>query len=254
MSTRPGTQSPIRALSSCTPMEVFVISSVPLFLRGTSTSRAPLHAEARPSVVPRSRRGSRRVTGGSSLLRAQRPPSDLRRRCRRLPCSEVFLLGVRRVSPVPIQPFPTCCRPYPAGTVRGPQPVLSADDVAFARTRGARLPGFVLTGLARRSMPAARRVAPRPRVGFVRGTSRSAFATASAPPLLHGFWFLPRWGFHPWGCISFFFLSGHAAHEGRPRKTGDGRRDAACRTWDELGERGTRAISDIRRGLSSAGS
>src|ERR1019366_4488268 len=56
--------SPIRVLSSCTPIEVFVISSVPLLVRGTSTSRAPLHAGARTpvaaplqaSVAPRYRR------------------------------------------------------------------------------------------------------------------------------------------------------------------------------------------------------
>ncbi len=39
---------------------------------------------------------SHRVTDGSSLRWTQRHPCDLRRRCRRLPCSEVFLLGVTR--------------------------------------------------------------------------------------------------------------------------------------------------------------
>ena len=48
------------------------------------------------------RRTSHRVTGGSSLRRTQRPPSGLRRRCRRLPCSGVFLPGTRRASPVSI--------------------------------------------------------------------------------------------------------------------------------------------------------
>jgi len=68
------------------------------------------------------RRASRRVTGGSSLRRTQRPPSGLRRRCRRLPCSGVFLPGTRRASPVPMQPFAACCRPYPAGIGCGCQP------------------------------------------------------------------------------------------------------------------------------------
>ena len=40
-----------RVLSSCTPTEVIVISSVPLLVRGTSTSRVPLHAGARTPVA-----------------------------------------------------------------------------------------------------------------------------------------------------------------------------------------------------------
>ena len=46
-------------------------------------------------------------------------PLAFGRRCRRLPCSEVFLLGTSRGSPVPTHPFLTCCRHYPAGTFCG---------------------------------------------------------------------------------------------------------------------------------------
>ena len=109
-------------------MEVVVISSVPLLRSRSLDQPGPL---ARPGLATPGRRSScgrasRRVTGGSSLRRAQRPPSGLRRRCRRLPCSEGFLLGARRASPVPAQPFAACCRPYPAGTDRG-QPAFLRD-------------------------------------------------------------------------------------------------------------------------------
>jgi hypothetical protein len=63
--------------------------------------------------------GSPRLYEGSRLVRAQRPPSGLRRCCQHLPFSGVFLPGTRRASPVSIQPFPACCRHYPAGSDRG---------------------------------------------------------------------------------------------------------------------------------------
>ena len=61
------------------------------------------------------------------------------RRCRRLPCSEVFLLGTRRGSPVPTHPFLTCCRHYPAGALCGFSQ-FSATGFAFASSREARPP------------------------------------------------------------------------------------------------------------------
>src|SRR5207237_6283050 len=75
-------------------------------------------------------------------------PLAFERRCRRLPCSRVFLPGTRRASPVPMQPFAACCRHYPAGIGCGYQPASSAADAAFASTREAQLPDIVLTGLA----------------------------------------------------------------------------------------------------------
>lgn len=85
-----------------------------------STSWAPLQRRGLAfRFVPLLMAGSLRVTGGSPLLRAQRPPSGLRRCCQRLPCSGGFLPGTRRASPVPVQPFPACCRHYPAGSGRG---------------------------------------------------------------------------------------------------------------------------------------
>lgn len=85
-----------------------------------STSWAPLQRCGLASrFVPLLVAGSLRVTGGSPLLRAQRPPSGLRRCCQRLPFSGGFLSGARRASPVSAQPFPACCRHYPAGSGRG---------------------------------------------------------------------------------------------------------------------------------------
>ncbi len=85
-----------------------------------STSRAPSQRHGLAfRLVPLLLAGSLRVTGGSPLLRAQRPPSRLRRCCQRLPFSEDFLPGARRASPVSVQPFPACCRHYPAGSGRG---------------------------------------------------------------------------------------------------------------------------------------
>jgi hypothetical protein len=66
-------------------------------------------------------------------------PLVFSRRCRRLPCSEVFLRGTGRGSPVPTHPFLTCCRHYPAGTSCG-FIQFSAAGAAFAGGRGARLP------------------------------------------------------------------------------------------------------------------
>ncbi len=103
--------------------------------RSLSSSRClPSSAECRPAgplrnvagsrsrSVRRLMAGSRRVTGGSSLLRAQRPPSGLRRRCQRLHCSGGFLSGARRASPVPNRPFPACHHHYPAGIASGLSP------------------------------------------------------------------------------------------------------------------------------------
>ena len=114
------------------------------------------------------RRASRRVTGGSSLRRTQRPPSGLRRRRRRLPCSGVFLPGARRASPVPMQPFAACCRHYPAGIGCGCQPAFFRRRCCLRHGTSGSASGLNLTRLARRSIPAARSVAPRPCAGFVR--------------------------------------------------------------------------------------
>lgn len=103
-------------------MEVVVFLTVPLFVCGSSISWAPLQLSARPPEVPLLSARSRRITNGSSLLRAQLPPSDLRPCCQCLPCSKGFLLGVRRASPVPMQPFLACHRHYPAGIDGGHQP------------------------------------------------------------------------------------------------------------------------------------
>ena len=55
------------------------------------------------------------ITRASTLLHPKLSPSDLRLHCCKLPFSRAFLPWVRRVSPVPIQPFLTCHRQYPAG-------------------------------------------------------------------------------------------------------------------------------------------
>jgi len=93
---------------------------VPPFVYGTSTSWVPLQRCGLAfRFVPLLVAGSLRVTEGSSLVRTQRPPTGLRRCCQRLPFAGRFLPGARRASPVPAQPFPTCCRHYPAGSDRG---------------------------------------------------------------------------------------------------------------------------------------
>ena len=58
---------------------------------------------------------SHRVTGGSLLLRAQRPPSGLQSALPPLTLLRKFLSGTRRASPAPSHPFSACCRHYPAG-------------------------------------------------------------------------------------------------------------------------------------------
>jgi hypothetical protein len=102
---------------------------VPFLVRGSSTSRAPLHAGARtPVAAPLA---GERPAALPAVLRSDGPsghPLAFGRRCRRLPCSGMFLPGARRASPVPALPFAACCRHYPAGTGRGYQP-------AFFRAR-----------------------------------------------------------------------------------------------------------------------
>ena len=93
---------------------------MPHLVCGLSTSWAPLQRCGLASrVVPLLRAGSLRITGGSPLVRAQRPPSGLQRCRQRLPCSGGFLPGTRRASPVSVHPVPACCRHYPAGSGRG---------------------------------------------------------------------------------------------------------------------------------------
>ena len=109
---------------------------------------------------------SHRVTGGSLLLRAQRPPSGLRRRCRRLPCSGDFFPGpggLHQLHHIPSLRAAVITPPVP--TTRSAR--VPAVGVAFANAREARPPVLVLTRLARRSIPAARKVAPGPSVRFV---------------------------------------------------------------------------------------
>ena len=65
-----------------------------------------------------------------------------------------------------VQPFLACRRQYPAGTACGLSQ-LSADDIAFANQREARLPGCVFTRPAQRSIPAARKIASQANPGFV---------------------------------------------------------------------------------------
>ena len=79
-------------------------------------------------------RGSRGATRGSSLLSAQRTPSGLQRRHRRLPCSGVLVPGAGRASPVPMPPFSACRRHYPARALHGHRPA-SADGATAACTR-----------------------------------------------------------------------------------------------------------------------
>src|SRR5262245_18586843 len=73
---------------------------MPHLVHDASPSRVPFTALGLAPTASLLLAGSRRVTGGSPLLWAQRTPSGLRRCCQRLPCSDVFLVGTRRASPV----------------------------------------------------------------------------------------------------------------------------------------------------------
>jgi hypothetical protein len=70
---------------------------MPLLVRGTSSSRAPLHAGARFHPSRRSSTG-KRPAALPAVLYSDGPsghPRVFGRRCRRLPCSGVFLPGTR---------------------------------------------------------------------------------------------------------------------------------------------------------------
>ena len=176
--------------------------------------------------------GSLRITGGSLLLRAQRSPSGLRRCCQRLPFSEVFLLGARRASPVPVQPFLACCRHYPAGSGRGISQVAAA-GVAFAKSREARHPGLGISRGLRgvrylrptRSLPG---LSPGLSGGTAPGFRPRSVSSAS------WCWLFPCWGFHPLGHTVFtgHARSGHADFpHPAPQKHGFAtRRKAECTT------------------------
>jgi hypothetical protein len=180
-----------------------------------------LHAGARtPVAAPRKGRASRRVTGGSSLRRTQRPPSGLRRRCRRLPCSGGFLPGASRASPVPMQPFAACCRPYPAGIGCGCQPAFFRRRCCLHHGSSGSASGPTLTRLAQRSMPAARSVAPRPEGRVRQEAPRRAFATPTRLLSFTAPWPLPCRDFHSLGCTAFLLVTPYRTACDSPRARG----------------------------------
>lgn len=133
-----------------------------------STSRAPLQRDGLAfRLAPLLSAGSLRITEGSPLLRAQRPPSGLRRCCQRLPCSGDFSPGPGGLRQFRYNPSLRAAVITPLDPV-AVSAILSTTGTAFAKIREARHPETCLTRLARRSIPTAHRVAPRAKLGFVR--------------------------------------------------------------------------------------
>ena len=139
-----------------------------LFVRGSSTSWVLLHAGLAPS-----RRlfltASRRITDGSSLCRTQRPPSDLRSS---LP-TPTLLRGLSPRDQEGLHLFRY--NPSLRAAVITPPELATVSNLfpwfecCLRLYTGGSASGLVLTGLARRSIPAARSVAPWSNTRFVRG-------------------------------------------------------------------------------------
>ena len=162
------------------------MSSVPPVVRGTSTSRVPLHAGARTpvaaprkaSVPPRYRRFLTPTDPAATLW-----PSDA--------VADAYLApGCFSPGPGGLHQF-QCNPSLRAAVLTPPESAAavsqrsSAADAAFATVRVARLPVITFTRLAQRSMPAAHSVAPRPASGLSGGTA-PRFRHSDASPQLHG--------------------------------------------------------------------
>ncbi len=146
-----------RALSSPCVLSAF---SVPALLsRSLSSPQClTLSAESSVSRVPSQVRclagqrtppalgGSRRIAGGSLLLRTQRPPSGLRRRYRRLPFSSVSL-GTRRASLVPYTSLLCVLSPFPRRDCVRFQSAFRSQFCLRQATRGSAPSAFHFRGL-----------------------------------------------------------------------------------------------------------
>jgi hypothetical protein len=134
-------------------------------------------------------------------FRTQLLPSDLWRRCRPLPCSAGFLPGARRASPVPAQPFPACCRHYPAGSRSGLSE-FSAPGTAFRQSLRGSAPGIgsygALLGVRYLRLTGS---LPELSLGLPGGTP-PGFRPRRVSPASWP-WLLPCWEFHPLGCTAF---------------------------------------------------
>jgi DDE family transposase len=83
----------------------------------------------------------------------------------------------------------------------------SAPDAAFAVPLAARLPEFIITGLAQRSIPAARSVTPQPHRRVRQEVPRRAFATPTRLLSFTAPWPLPCRDFHSLGCTAFLLVT-----------------------------------------------
>lgn len=173
-------------------------------------------------MVPLLLAGSRRVAGGSSLRWAQRTPSGLRS-----PLPTPTLL--RSLSPRDQEglsssnaSLPDVLPPLPRRSLLRSHPVFPQQVLPSPVVEGLGFRFVVFTGLARRSIPAARQVAFRPLVGFVRrhraGVAPLRVSSASC------FWLLSCWGFHPLGCAVFLLdtasRQGSLLHPALEHRTG----------------------------------
>jgi hypothetical protein len=195
---------------------------VPFFVRGASTSRAPLHAEARPrSPLARGERpvalpAVHRSDGpsGHPLIFLVVADAYLAPGC--------FSPGFRRASPVSIQPFAACCRHYPAGTGRGCQP-------AFFRVRCClrQFPRGSASGSASRGLHDVRYLRPTASLPGLRRVCqeapRRAFATPTRLLSFMASWPLPCRDFHSLGCTAFL-----RSRRARARARGRREREERC--------------------------
>ena len=179
---------------------------MPFLVRGPSTSRVPLHAGAHsPVVAPLT---GKRPAALPAVLRSDGPSGH--------PLAFDAVAGAY-LAPGSFSPGPgglhqfQCNPSLRAAVITPPESVVaisqrsSTTDAAFTVPLAARLPDLIITGLAQRSMPAARSVAPRPHRRVRQEVPRRAFATPTCLLSFTAPWPLPCRDFHSLGHTAFLW-------------------------------------------------